>query len=137
MKNLIKYLNTHSAELKIPNSLLPNLSLDIDPVSLYIIASKLSKIADDLKQSVRDDVVEHVALSGKTTVNFDGVDVTLARVANYDYPPDTFIQTWNETLDQHTKKVKELKEAISNRQKLLVDEGMAVELEPTYRITVK
>lgn len=137
MKNLIKYLNNHSSELKIPNSLLANISLDIDPVSVYIIASKLSKIADELKANVRDQVVETVALSGESTVNFDGVDVTLARVASYDYPPDTFIDTWNQTLDQHTKKVKELKEAISNRQKLLVDEGLAIETEPSYRITVK
>lgn len=137
MKNLVKYLNNQSSELKIPNSLLANISLDMDPVSVYIIASKLFRIADELKANVRDRVVEEVALSGQSTVNFDGVDVTLARIASYDYPPDTFIDTWEQTLEQHTKKVKELKEAISNRHKLLVDEGLAVETEPTYRITVK
>lgn len=140
MKNLIKYLNNQSSELKIPNSLLSGIAdqkLDIDPVSLYIIATKLTKIAEELKESVRDQVIEHVALSGESTVNVDGVDVTLARLASYEYPPDTFIDTWNETLSTHNKKVKELKEAILNRQKNLVEEGMAVELEPTYRITIK
>ena len=140
MKNLVKYLNNHASELTVPNSLLPDVSsipFGNDPTTLYIIACKLEKIAEAIKKEARENVIEEIVLSGETTVNFDGVDVTLARVPNYDYPPDTFIETWTQTLEAQNKKIKELKEAISNRQKLLVDQGLAVELEPSFRITVK
>jgi L-ribulose-5-phosphate 3-epimerase UlaE len=140
MKNLIKYLNSNASELNVPNSLLPDVSevsLATDPATLYIVACKLEKIAEGLKKHSRDNIIEEIVLSGNTTVNFDGVDVTLARVPNYDYPLDTFIETWTNTLEAQNKKIKELKEAISNRQKMLVDQGLAVELEPSFRITVK
>ncbi len=138
MKNLLDYLVFSSDELFVPNdSLIIPDDLDIDPTRLYIMASKLSKIVDQIKETTRDHIVAELSLSDEPTTAIDGVNVTLSRTRNYEFPNDDFLDNWQEQLDEQKKKAKKLADAISNRKSLLVEEGLAIETEPSFKITIR
>jgi len=138
MKNFLDYLAFDSDELFVPNdSLVIPDDLDIDPTRLYIIASKLSKMVDQMKELSRDHIVAELSLSDEPTSTIDGVSVTLSRTRNYEFPDDDFIDNWMTQLDEQKKRAKKLSDAISNRKSTLVEEGLAIEVEPTYKVTIR
>lgn len=139
MKNLLNYLAFESDELFVPNEALevPFEHIDIDPTKLYILAKKLEKIAEQFVEFSREHIIAELSLSDEPTTVIDGVGVTLARVRNYEFPQDDFIDAWEVQASEQKKALKKLADAINNRKANLVEEGLAIELEPTYRITVR
>ena len=126
------------------NELVENLAVVCQPLYISVLADRLAVLATELKNSVASDVEAVVSAWEINTNDLYGDYITRKTTVEYEYPSDSQLESYMKTKEAKLIELQPLQvelsaidEAVKQRQKQLVQNGIAQIKNTKYSISIK
>ena len=126
------------------NELVETLAVLFPPLYISVLADRLAVLATELKNSVASDVEAVVSAWEINTNDLYGDYITRKTTVEYEYPSDSQLESYMKTKEAKLIELQPLQvelsaidEAVKQRQKQLVQNGIATVKNTKYSISIK